>query len=126
MESDKLTEDLVQIILERIDSVPHLEALILIQEAAPRGLSAETVAARLYVTDGVARAIVQDLERRGFVARSDSSFMLDSAPENVVLVRRLAVSYRHNVYRVASLIHARPSRAVREFAKAFDMKGREK
>lgn len=127
MEPEKLPEDVVQIIFDRIDSVPHLEALILIQENAPRGLTGAEISARVYVTGSAADKILLDLQRQGFVAplAGGGAYALNPEPGNTAIVARLAAAYRQNVYRIASLIHLRASRSVREFAKAFDIKGKD-
>jgi len=127
MEFEKLPEDIVQMILDRIDSVPHLEALMLIHEAAPRALTSAEIGARLYVSAGAADKILQDLQRHGLIVAGPNagSYLLSPQPDNLTEVSRLATTYRQNVSRVAGLIHARGSRSVREFAKAFDMKGKD-
>lgn len=124
MESADLPDDIARV-LDRIDSVPHLEALLQINESAPRGLTDAEIATRIYVTTGAALQILQDLQRRGFVipVPGSGAYQLDPTDGNPEMVARLAETYRKNVYHLASLIHSRASRAVREFAKAFDMKG---
>ena len=57
-----------QFVLAHIDSVPHLESLLLLWNKRGTAWSAEDVAARLYVEPAKANKILLDLEREGLVA----------------------------------------------------------
>ena len=63
-----LPEDVVAFIDEQIDSVSHLEALLLIAEEPSKSWTEEELALRVYVEKAVARGILQDLVRRRLVA----------------------------------------------------------
>ena len=56
--------DVYDYILEKIDSVPHLEAVILLWNSRPVGWTAEELASRLYVPSERAVDIVKDLMRQ--------------------------------------------------------------
>ncbi len=55
--------DPYQFILENIDSVPHLEALILFWNSRPVGWTGEEMASRLYVKPEQVWVILRDLVR---------------------------------------------------------------
>lgn len=123
MEADNLPEDVVRFVFEQIDTVPHLEALLLMWETAPRPWSEEQIAARVYVSTDVARRLLQDLHRRRLIApaaESPGSFAYDGAwdPDGKFM-DHLSLTYRRHLVRVATLIHSKASAAVRDFARAF-------
>jgi hypothetical protein len=129
MEGSELPADVVQFIAAQIDTVPHLEALLLLWESAPRTWSAEEIAARIYVARDVAVQILQDLERRRLVRAAEGAaerLVYDAAWDATGdLMARVAATYRQNLIRVARSIHARAPSAVREFARAFEIKKEE-
>jgi hypothetical protein len=55
--------EVFQFILDRIDSVPHLEALLLLWNSRPTKWSSKELVARLYVETEVARKLLVDLSR---------------------------------------------------------------
>ena len=58
-------------ITEKIDSVPHLEALLLLWNDPSKIWTEDSLAHALYVRPSAARRIVQGLERRGWAKSSD-------------------------------------------------------
>jgi predicted ArsR family transcriptional regulator len=62
-----------QFILDKIDSVPHLEALLLLWNSRPAEWSAEELAKRLYVDRSLARKLLEDLTREEIVVRVPGS-----------------------------------------------------
>ena len=129
MERSELPADVVQFIAAQIDTVPHLEALLLFWESAPRTWTADEIAARIYVARDVAVQILQDLERRRLVRIAEGAaerFVYDPAWDATGdFMARVAETYRQNLIRVAQSIHARAPSAVREFARAFEIKKEE-
>lgn len=116
-------------IRERIDTVPHLEALLLLWGSRPRHWSEEELVERLFVPLDQLRRIMRDLGNHGLVAAK-------KAPESVYcylspsesgdrLVEAVAVTYRRELVRISTMIHSRAPSAVREFARAFEF-GRRK
>lgn len=111
-----------QFILEEIESVPHLEALLLIWNNRPRPWSVEEMAAALYVPPDTAGAILQQLQQKGFVASESDRYIYDPAPTRNGLLQELDRTYRRELVRVSRMIHSKGSPAVREFARAFKLK----
>ncbi len=112
------------LIAERIDSVPELEALLLARDHATRDWSAEEAGQRLYVSTLVAAHILKALQERGFLAETNGRYHY--APESPELgegVDQLAAAYSRHLVTVTEMIHSKPSRNVRDFAKAFRMRG---
>lgn len=109
---------------EKIDTVPQFETLLLLWQEPTRGWSAEQVAARIYVSQDVALGILRSLQMQGLAAsENDGHWRYSSAWDTSgSLMAEVADTYRHNVVRVATIIHTRGSSAVRAFARAFDLK----
>jgi DNA-binding FadR family transcriptional regulator len=126
MTSPEIPARVLQFLAERIDTVPQLEALLLLWENPQRLWSEEELAARIYVGRQVAAATLQALQRQQLVI---------AEPESVVRYRynaqwdpsgevmpEVAATYRRHIVQLATFIHSRASTAVREFARAFDLK----
>ncbi len=123
----ELHPDVVRFVEERIESVPHLEALLLLCESAAASWTVDQVAARLYVSVDRAQAILDDLRKQD-LARSERidatlRYRYDTAWDpGGEQMKRIGEAYRRQLARVATLIHARASTAVRDFARAFVIK----
>ena len=121
MQNEALNVD--RFILEEIDSVPHLEALLLLWRSAPRPFSAAQIAEKLYISAGQGAAIVEDLHRRGLIGsehNSAATFFYD--PQNDSrnhLMKAVDATYRRELIRISGIIHSKPSPGVRAFANAF-------
>ena len=119
-------QDVYRFIFERIDSVPHLEALSLIWTSRPQHWSADDLAHRLYVDRNTALTLLQDLTRQGLlVIDSDSReqyFYESKSEESDRLVAAVCAKYRVEIVAVSTMIHRKASSAVRNFADAFRFK----
>jgi hypothetical protein len=122
----EIPADVLEFIENRIDSVPHMEALLLVWESAPDRWEVEKIAARIYVATPAAAQILRDLVRRRLVCAAEeepASFAYDSEwdPDGT-LMAKVAATYRQNLVQAAQTIHSKASAAVREFARAFEIK----
>ena len=122
-----LPQDVLQFIAEHIDTVPHLEALLLLHKQPAEHWTVERVAARLYVSRDTSAGILRDLEQRKLVRkqvdRPVAEFVYD--PEWDVsgqMMTAIALTYTRHLTAVATIIHRRAPRAVLEFARAFELK----
>ena len=113
-------------IVDQIDSVPHLEALLLLWRSVPQHFSAAQIAEQLYVTQGQGAAIAEDLHRRGLIARDHSNaagFFYDvHSEERNRLIEAVDAKYRRELIRISGIIHSKPSPSVRAFADAFRLR----
>lgn len=126
MNNEEINSEVKQFILTKISSVPHLEALLLIWGHGSKSWTVNELADALYVPMANAKTIVNDLMRQGWIVQHLSKpkeFTYDSSwdPDGLFM-KLLADTYRAKLVRVATLIHANASSAVRDFAKAFDFK----
>lgn len=114
-------EALSRFILDKIDSVPHLEALLLLWHNRPRAWLKEEMAARLFVQPGKARSLLEDLVRHTLAAKDEDEYRYASSAENDRVAAGIAEAYRTDLIRISTAIHSKASRGVLEFARAFDL-----
>ena len=126
MESGTQRLQVALFIIEQIDSVPQLEALLLLFNSRPKGWSIETMAKSLYVRGDMAARILDSLLQRKLIAvdshRPDVFFYASEDDYQNRLVEAVDAVYRKEVVRVSSLIHSKGSAGVRDFARAFRIK----
>jgi hypothetical protein len=110
---------------ENIDTVPQLETLLMMSEAAERRWLIADVASRNYINEQRAADTIGALLRRGLVSSEESlpGYRFNPATDELrAVVADLARCYPRNLSRVTELIHAKPSASIKEFARAFDLK----
>jgi hypothetical protein len=116
-------EEVYRFILNQIDSVPQMEALLLVWESRPKKWPESEIAERLYVGTDAVRNIMQELVRRRMLAadaQSARQYFYESKSEDLDgLIEAVAATYRQDLVRVSTFIHTKTSSAVRDFAKAF-------
>jgi hypothetical protein len=126
MQRTEFPVDVLRFVEARIDSVPHLESLLLFWENPAASWTEADIAARIYVSRERAGAIVADLLRHGFIATTDGQadhYRYDPAWDEAGMMERVATLYRRHVVQLAGLIHEKSgSGAVRDFARAFQFK----
>jgi sugar-specific transcriptional regulator TrmB len=118
--------DAYDFILQHIDSVPHLEALILLWNSRPVGWTCEELATRLYIPSEKVGDLLRDLVRLQWVSESHSlparySYLPRSEAQDEMM-RQVDAAYRRDLVRISTMIHSKASSAVREFARAFRFK----
>ncbi|HZQ21966.1 MAG TPA: hypothetical protein VFA89_04135 [Terriglobales bacterium] len=108
-------------ILEQIDTVPHLEALLLLWNKRPRQWSCEEMADALYLRKELAERILRDLVQRNLAIEcpSTSGYIYNSNAERDALLTQVDLTYRRELIRLTRMIHAKAPTAMREFARAF-------
>jgi sugar-specific transcriptional regulator TrmB len=118
--------DPYEFILEKIDSVPHLEALILLWNSRPVGWTAEELSSRLYVPPERASDVLRDLQRLEIAQEIPGPPQKYSyyprSKEQDELMHQVDTAYRRDLVRISSMIHAKASSAIREFARAFRLR----
>lgn len=118
-------EDILRFIVDQIDTVPHLEALLLLWENPSNSWRVEDLTSRIYVSSDAAARILRDLEQRKLVKPSAATvgYVFDfSWDPHGEFMRRVAATYRRHLVQVTTMIHAKASPSVREFARAFEIK----
>lgn len=117
--------DILAFLAQRIDSVPQLEALLMMSERTDSAWTVDDVAARTYTNVATARSVLEALQRRGLVVADEQAHHFRFSPHDradLALVARVAGYYRANLVLVTTLIHAKAPASVQEFARAFEFK----
>jgi DNA-binding IscR family transcriptional regulator len=119
----EVTQEVLQFLTDHIDSVPHLEALLLLWENPTTIWQENEIAARIYVRPETAADIVRSFVRRGFVrAEPEGGYRYESRWDQRNTMATVANAYRQNLIPVSTFIHSKASSSVREFARAFEFK----
>ena len=123
MSDEPISPAVRALIAERIESVPELEAVLLLRADPHRAWTAEEAGQRLYVSTTVAAHVLAQLRERGFFDQTGETYRYaPESPELAAAVDDLATAYSRHLVAVTQLIHAKPSRSVREFADAFRLR----
>lgn len=122
MDESALRRDVDQFILEEIDSVPHLEALLLLWNRRPRVWTVSELARQLYISTDQTSDIVRDLQSRGLVSCDAGQCAWNESWPNPELIQAVDRFWRRELIRISSLIHSKASPSVRQFASAFRFK----
>jgi hypothetical protein len=110
-----------QFIVEQIDTIPHLEALLLVWNKRPKAWSLEEMTQSLYVPADLAARVLRDLVQRELLEETDAGefrYKSHSAEKDSLIVE-VSETYRRELIRVSRMIHAKAPSAVRDFAQAF-------
>ncbi len=122
-DKNQVDHDVYQFIVDQIESVPHLEALLLLWNSRPQPWTVENLARRLYIPSSTVEELLHDLARRQLVGLEfgpPAGYCYSSgSKEQDQLIAAVDVLYRREVVRISTMIHSKPSLSVREFARAF-------
>jgi hypothetical protein len=110
---DPVPATLRAFLLEHIDSVAQLEALLLLRRAG-KPLATRTVAAALYVPEPAASVELVTLQVRGLIEADEEGWRFLPNP----MVELLAETYAKALIPVTNIVHGNPLR-LRRFADAF-------
>ena len=119
---DNKDNDVVEFILDEIESVPHLEALLLIRSTCPKKWTVDALKGRLYLSREAVENLLADLSRRKLLTMDPAGpayFYEPTSLEKENLISRVDQTYRHQLVRISQLIHSKPSAALRDFSRAF-------
>jgi len=118
-------QEVVQFIVEHLDTVPHLEALLLIWQNPTTHWTAPILASRVYVSTQVAQQVLDDFKLKGIVrtaAAAEDTYVYRPEWDDGGRIPKVAELYRRQLVQVTKLIHSKGSSSVREFARAFQIK----
>jgi len=123
MPTKAVPERVRRLILDAIDSVAELEALLLLRETAGQSWTPANASARLYVSLTVATYSLNALAKRGLLQETPDGFAYRPTSSAVIEdVAALALTYGRNLIAVTQLIHAKPGPSVQDFARAFQLR----
>ncbi len=119
MGDELIPPDVREFILRHIDSIAHLEALLLLLQQPDVKWSASSLADHLYIETDQAAEVLQQLCEDGLAGCNDDVYWFNTAPTGQLeVVRRLAHLYSNHLIPVTNLVHGKPS-GIRKFAAAF-------
>ena len=122
-EQRQFDSEVYQFIFDQIESVPHLEALLLLWNSRPQPWTIANLSRRLYISEEEVKTLLQDLVQRNlisFVPGPSEGYRYESAAaERDHLIAAVDSTYRREVVRISTMIHSKPSPSVRDFARAF-------
>jgi hypothetical protein len=127
MTVDPIPSDVATFILDKVDSVAYLEALILLRVNGRRW-SVEELAERLYISAGETAEITSRLCADGLIAQErvtpeasePARYNFAPASQSLAeLIDRLCESYSQHLVPVTNLIHSKQRSRVQQFADAF-------
>jgi hypothetical protein len=125
-----IPEDVAQFIVEQIDSIAQIEALLLLRNEPQTHWNASLLAHRLYTTEKQTVEALERLRAAGLVVVSGSEqayYRYEPASQELRhLVDRTAAVYATQLVPVTNLIHSKPKTRVQEFADAFRIRKEEK
>lgn len=122
MEENSLRREVDRFILDHIDSVPHLEALLLLWNSRPRRWTIDELAHDLYISNDRTREILLNLQQRDIVVVQLQQCFYNTAYSLDALIAEVDRTYRRELVRISTMIHSKASPSVREFARAFRFK----
>jgi hypothetical protein len=121
-----IPEDIARFILEKIESVAQLEALLLFRGNQEKEWSVKALAARLYISDEQTAQLLLGLSAQGFVsATPEEPSVFRYQPGSAELhekLERLAEFYSKHLVPITNLIHSKPKPRIQQFADAFRLR----
>jgi hypothetical protein len=117
--TELIPPELQSFVLDNIDSVAELEALLLLHKYPEQDWPLPAAAQRLYIDEAAAAQVLERLASRGLCSAGVAGYrIVHTDPERVALVEALAKAYARYLIPVTNLIHHKPSR-IQQFADAF-------
>jgi hypothetical protein len=115
--------------IQAIDSIPHLEAMLILRQGGEQAWDENAIAKRLYLNTENAACMLSDLCAAGICipATTESGFIYAPTENLRELINQLAVYYAHHLIEVTNMIHAKndAGRGARLFANAFLLKNKD-
>ncbi len=129
MTEDPIPDDIKKFVVENIDSVAQLEALLLLRNNPDEQWSIQTIAKRLYISEQETIPLLARLGAAGLILSTyDKPPIYIYRPgslDQIRLVDRLAETYSRHLVPITNLIHSKPRTRIQEFADAFKLRKEE-
>ncbi|MDB5890016.1 MAG: hypothetical protein JWP47_847 [Polaromonas sp.] len=124
-----LPPDVRRFLVSTVDSIPFLEALLLLHGNPQEVWTGEKLSRRLYIAEPAALELLQGAVAAGIAIREPTGlpqFRYQAASRQLqVMLDELALTYSRNLMAVTQLVHAKTdarSKRARQFADAFRWK----
>lgn len=127
MQSSALPAAVTAFLAAHVDTVPQLEALLLLYEGRDHHWLADEIGARLYLERTQIAALMRHLLQHRLATIESGSgktrFAYDARWDADGLMEAVATTYRTRLIEVTRYIHSKAPGSVLDFARAFDLKG---
>jgi hypothetical protein len=124
-----IPQDVGQFILHRIDSIAHLEAVLLLRQSPDTWWETKQVAERLYISEDDCAPVLDKLCGHGLlICVKEPRPVYRYKPDTGDLremVDRLAYYYSKHLVPVSNLVHAKVRMRMEQFARAFKFRPKE-
>lgn len=121
-----IPEDIKVFLLQHIDSIAQLEALLLLRANPESVWNAETLASRLYIPPKETAVLLESLSTDGFLVTTGHAprfYQYHCVSHDLAgMVDRVACFYAKYLIPVTNLIHAKSQTRVQAFADAFRLR----
>ena len=118
----QLSAEVQTFLLDHVDSVAELEALLLLRNE-PGPWTAPELASRLFIAEDGAAAVLSTLERHRLARSDDGRYRYAPADDGMAaIVDRVAYAYAHYLIPVTHVIHSKPRSNIQRFADAFRLR----
>lgn len=121
MADDGIPAELRDFIINSIDTVGQIEALLLLRADPDKAWDVSQLAKRLYVNEAEAGAIFAHLVGQDLVTAEGGFYRYDTRGRQTAIIDQLAEAYARQLIPITNLIHTKP-RGIRAFADAFKIK----
>ncbi len=124
--SYRISEEVQRFVVDNIDSIAQLEALLFLREHRDRSWSCGSVAERIYSSEEVIADLLGKLTNRGFIIAdriSPATFRYRPRTQEIARkVDQLAEVYAKYLVPVTNLVHQKSRRNIEGIADAFNFK----
>lgn len=123
---DRIPEEVQRFLVDHIDSIAELEAVLILREHRDQSWPCGLVADRIYSSEEVTGGLLVKLANRGFLtADGTTPGSFRYAPRNQEMARlldQLAEVYAKYLVPVTDLVHKKSRRNIQGIAEAFKFK----
>jgi len=121
-----LASEITDFLDAHIDSIPQMEILMLLHDGRDRGWPVDVIASRIYQPISAVLPLLRGLQAHGLVTVDGAGdavlYRYHDREETRPLMAKVVTAYRTQLIEVTRFVHAKASRSVLEFARAFDLK----
>lgn len=120
----RITEELKSFILEKIESIGHLEVLCLLAQEPKKLWTAVDVSRELRTNESMAKGQLDTLLREGFLNQGPTgAYYYDPVElKSNAIIQQLLEAYRDRRMMVINLIYSKPTEKIRNLAEAFKLR----
>jgi Mn-dependent DtxR family transcriptional regulator len=123
MDREGIPDEVKRFILVSIQSIPYLEAILLLRRESRHAWDSKQVARRLYMSEKAASELLLALHAAEVVVATEQqapSFRYHPGSDQLrQMIDRLAEAYSNHLVAVTNLIHSKSDRKAQHLADAF-------